>query len=136
MEESIDYGLTVLLVEQGDGRHHGVRQMLEAEGHTVVEAETAEEAFDSAIDFTGEVRPDAILLNSGTLASHELAALATWHSDLALDGIPLLMVSNDAAGAPTFSESEPFLKSANGDSLGQLVTRVLNGRLAATALPR
>ncbi len=136
MKKSITYGLTVLLVEQGEGRHQGIRQMLEAEGHAVVEANTAEEAFESAIDYTGEVRPDAILLNSGALPSQELAAFATWHSDLSLNDIPLLMISNDTAGAPTFSESESFLKSANGDSLRQLVTKILNGRFAAAALPR
>lgn len=136
MKQSMACGLTVLLVEQGEGRHRGVRQMLEAGGHAVVEADTAEDAFESALDYTGEVRPDVILLNSGALPSQELAAFATWHSDLALNDIPLLMISNDAAGAPMFSESQPSLKSANGESLRKLVTRIIDGRFAAAALPR
>lgn len=131
-EELIDNGLTVLLVDRRDG-YDGVRDILEAEGHEVIEARSIEEAFESALDFTDGTRPDVILLNDRSLPTEEIAALGARHSDLALDNVPLLAVVNDAVVSPAEPVSSSFLTSPDGDNLGQLVARIVSKRAAAAA---
>lgn len=129
-EELIDHGLTVLLVDCRDG-YDGVKNILEAEGHEVVETHTIEEAFESALDFTDSKRPDVILLNNKSLPAEEIAALGARHHDLALDYVPLLAVANDAVVSPTDPVSSSFLTSPDGDNLGELVAKIANKRSAA-----
>lgn len=135
MGELLDNSLTVLLVDRRDG-YDGVKTILEAEGHEVVEAHTIEEAFESALDFTGCVRPDVILLNDKSLPAEEIAALGARHHDLALDHVPLVAVAADAVVSPTAQASSSFLTSQDGDNLGDLVAKILDKRSAAASAAR